>query len=67
MQLLVHEVMSESPSATLDNIEPSDFDFLNINRQHLADEVLKIAESEAFQRLRSESQRQRGEHGPDES
>ena len=67
MQFLAHEVMSESPSATLDNIEPSDFDFLNINRQQLADEVLKIAESEAFQRLRSESQRQRGEHDPDES
>jgi pSer/pThr/pTyr-binding forkhead associated (FHA) protein len=67
LQFLLQDAFSDSPSATLDNIEPTDFDFLNINRQQLADEVMKIAESEAFQRLRSESQRQRGANEPDES
>jgi pSer/pThr/pTyr-binding forkhead associated (FHA) protein len=67
LQFLVEECAPKSPMATLDNIEPSDFDFLNINQQQLADEVMRIAETEAFQRLQNESQRQRRAEDPDRS
>jgi pSer/pThr/pTyr-binding forkhead associated (FHA) protein len=38
-------------TATIDNAECDDFDFLRINPHQLADEVARIAESEAFRRL----------------
>lgn len=59
LQILLQEIDTETRSATIDSFDPGEFDFLDIDRQFLADEVTKIAESEAFQRLQSESQRQR--------
>lgn len=40
-----------STTATIDNADCDDFDFLRINPHQLADEVARIAESEAFRRL----------------
>ncbi len=60
------ELLEQSlPSGTLDNFDPTEFDFLNIDRQLLADEVHRIAESESFQRLKNQTQRQQGIPTPD--
>lgn len=59
LQILIYEAPNEIPSATLDNLEQFEFEFLNFNQQQLAEEVTKITESESFQRLQSESKRQR--------
>ncbi|MBX3420204.1 MAG: FHA domain-containing protein [Pirellulaceae bacterium] len=59
LQILIQDAPTDMPTATLDNLQPMDFDFLNFNREQLADEVTKITETEAFQRLQSQSRHRR--------
>lgn len=59
LQLFVDSAKSETPSATLDNIDPHQFDFLQVNQDVVADEVDQIVSTEAFQKLRDESDRLR--------
>lgn len=51
LRFLCQNQVQSSTTATIDNAECDDFDFLRINPQQLADEVARIAESEAFRRL----------------
>ena len=59
LQILIQEAPADMPTATLDNFQPVEFEFLNFNREQLADEVTKIAETDAFRRLQSQSHRNR--------
>ncbi|MFN7730453.1 MAG: FHA domain-containing protein [Pirellula sp.] len=56
LRFLCQNQIQSSTTATIDNAECDDFDFLKINPQQLADEVAKIAESEAFRRLQQKIQ-----------
>ncbi|MCU0710002.1 MAG: hypothetical protein MUF23_17105 [Pirellula sp.] len=56
LQLLTEQAGSEARSATVDSFDPKDFDFLNVDQEQLAAEVTRIAESDAFQKLRDTHQ-----------
>lgn len=59
IQFFLEAGRTETSSATLDNIDPQQFDFLSIDRESVANEVEQIVGSEAFQKLRVETDRLR--------
>jgi hypothetical protein len=64
LQIFFDEAPGETRSATIDSFDPRAFDFLDIDRHELTSEVTKIAASDAFQRLKNESLRQRQSDRP---
>jgi hypothetical protein len=58
LQLLIESMCGEVRSATIDSFDPKEFEFLEMDEQQLSAEVTRIAESDAFQRLQSEANRQ---------
>lgn len=59
LQILIQETATDTRTATLENFQASDFEFLEFDRDQLADEVTRIVETDAFRQLQSQSQQRR--------
>jgi hypothetical protein len=53
----------DSSMATIDNFDPSAFDFLEIDEQQKAEEVNQIVDTEAFRQLQERAKRLRADDG----